>query len=227
MDDFMFLPQTGHRNIIICLWFTQTNPKYNPSTSHILQALCFHVCTCSVGAALKRTRCSVWPDRRKYEKKKTTMQVLCMCANTSWADTFWCIHMYTAAGCTECAGTPCSPQSLKPLSWREGGWGGSRPQRAWPTYQRCVCGNLLQLRIDPCGDCIRGDVSVSVRLPPLIVSFFFSLNVESQWLHEQCRLRTADKPAGCRVGSPQTDPDVCVWTLSRNVSVRRQFIVFF
>lgn len=70
MDDFMFLPQTGHRNIIICLWFTQTNPKYNPSTSHILQALCFHACTCSVGAALKRTRCSVWPDRRKYEKKK-------------------------------------------------------------------------------------------------------------------------------------------------------------
>lgn len=124
----------------------------------------FHACTCSVGAALQRTRCSVWPDQRKYEK---TMQVLCVCANTSWADTFWCIHMYTA-GCTECAGTPCSPQSLKPLSWREGGEVGvahCRPDLHINSPFVEICYIFVSI--------YGGDVFLSVRLPPLIVSFFF------------------------------------------------------
>lgn len=176
----------------------------------------FHACTCSVGAALQRTRCSVWPDQRKYEK---TMQVLCVCANTSWADTFWCIHMYTA-GCTECAGTPCSPQSLKPLSWREGGEVGvahCRPDLHISSPFVEICYIFVSI--------YGGDVFLSVRLPLFLLLLL--LEVESQWLHEQCRLRTADKPAGCRVESPQADPDVCVWTLSRNVSIRRQFNIFF
>lgn len=126
--------------------------------------------------------------------------------------------MYRVCWNTLFSSKPKAPQLER------GWWGGSRPLPAWPTYQLAVCGNLLHLRIDLRGRCLFVCSASSIDCLFLLLLL---LDVESQWLHEQCRLRTADKPAGYRVKSPKGDPDVCVWTLSRNVSIRRQFNIFF